>query len=269
MKIIQGIFNFLKFRVETKPIPFGFYHLISLLVIILACVFICKKYYNASQKKVEKLILIMWAIMFVFEVYKQLMYSISIKDGKFVWDYQWYIFPFQFCSTPLYIMPLALLIKNQKVKDALYSFLAFFSLFGGAIVLAYPQQVFSTSILGVLLQTMVHHGIMVATSILLIVHYKDKLNIKFYFSGLVVFTSTLLIAQILNDTFIYLTDELFNMFYISRHFKSTLVILSDIYYLIPYPLVFALYFIGFSLIAYLFYLISKCIIKIKKGCKES
>ena len=88
MKIIQGIFNFLKFRVETKPIPFGIYHLISLLVIILACVFICKKYYNASQKKVEKLILIMWAIMFVFEVYKQLMYSISIKDGKFVWDHQ-------------------------------------------------------------------------------------------------------------------------------------------------------------------------------------
>ena len=110
---------------------------------------------------------------------------------------------------------------------------------------------------------------MVITSVLLIVHYKDKLNIKFYFSGLVVFTITIIIAQILNETFIYLTDEVFNMFYISRHFESTLVLLSDIYYLIPYPLIPALYFIGFSFVAYLFYIISKCIIKIKEDCKES
>ena len=261
MKTIQGIFNFFKFKIETRPVPFGIYHLICLVLIILVCIFVCKKYNNVSLKKVEKLILIMWAIAFVAEIYKQLVYSISIIDGEFVWDYQWYSFPFQFCSTPLYIMPLAIIIKNKKIKDALYSFLAFFSLFGGAIVLAYPEQVFSTSIVGVLLQTMVHHGIMVITSILLIVHYKDRLNIKFYLSGLVVFIITLIIAQVLNETFIYITDEVFNMFYISRHFPSTLVFVKDIYYLIPYPLIPTLYFIGFSLIAFAFYLISKGLAK--------
>ena len=86
--------------------------------------------------------------------------------------------------------------------------------------------------------------------------YCKKLNLSFYLKGLIVFTITILIAQILNETMVLFTKDTFNMFYISRHFQSTLVILKDIYYLVPYPLVVFMYYAGFSIIGYIIYLIS-------------
>ena len=123
--------------------------------------------------------------------------------------------------------------------------------------MAYPAQVFSTSLLGILIQTMLHHALMITSSVLCILLSKDKLNFKFFLKGVVVFWIALIIAQIFNETLTPIASKEFNMFYVSRHVKTTLVILKDIYDLLPYVLVFFIYVLGFILIAFLIYAISK------------
>ena len=60
----------------------------------------------------------------------------------------------------------------------------------------------------------------------------------------------------------FVTDETFNMFYISPLFPSTLPVLSIIYPMVPWIVFFLLYLIGFTLVAYLVYLAAKGISKL-------
>ena len=64
-------------------------------------------------------------------------------------------------------------------------------------------------------------------------------------------------------------DETVNLFYISRHGECVIVILSSIQQHVPHILFLIIYFIGFSLIAFVFYIIEKTFIsryyRLKQG----
>lgn len=93
---------------------------------------------NASDKFVRRLAAVLWIIMVVFEIGKQLIYGFNVEDGRLVWDYEWYAFPFQFCSSPLYILPFVAFAKDGKIRDSAMLFLATFSLFAGICVYVIP-----------------------------------------------------------------------------------------------------------------------------------
>ncbi len=62
-------------------------------------------------------------------------------------------FPFQFCSTLMYIGLLAVLIINQRVHKALCAYLCTFAIFAGTAVMIYRDDVYA-SIVGINIQTM-------------------------------------------------------------------------------------------------------------------
>jgi hypothetical protein len=94
----------------------------------------------------------------------------------------------------MYVGLLAGLLKEGKVRRALYSFLGTFCLFAGLAVMVYPNDVF-TSTLGISIQTMVHHGGMTVLGIYCN-HIQSALPEakRFVGSGLV-FLSLVAIAQ--------------------------------------------------------------------------
>ena len=61
------------------------------------------------------------------------MFGISYEDGL-SYNYAWYAFPWQFCSTPMYIGLLAGLSKG-KLHDHFCAYLATFALFAGTAVM--------------------------------------------------------------------------------------------------------------------------------------
>lgn len=65
-----------------------------------ATVLLCLLYKKGIIKNVSRVVLVMALIVIVLEIYKQLQYSFSY-DGGVVFDYQWYAFPWQFCSMPM------------------------------------------------------------------------------------------------------------------------------------------------------------------------
>ena len=65
------------------------------------------------------------------------MYSYDPQTG---WSYDWSRFPFQFCSTPIYIALLAAPLHDGKLRRALLCFLATYSPVAGCAVLFPPHR---------------------------------------------------------------------------------------------------------------------------------
>lgn len=238
----------------TTPSLYGIFHIISLLLTIALTIFLCAGFKNCKDKTFRRIIFIGWIVMLLFELYKQIVFSFNYENGFVEWDYQWYSFPFQLCSTPLYLLPLIVFLKDGKVRDAIMSYIATFAFFGGLATMIFPDTVY-IEIIGINIQTMVWHGLQVVLGIFIFVYNRKRFNHKYFLLGILVFIAMLIIAMTLNLVVVNFISETFNMFYISPYFECILVILQDVYNSVPYVLFLLTYIIGFVLIAYLMFII--------------
>lgn len=237
MNILEKIITFLQFKMET-PTPYGWFHLLSVLLIILLIVFLAVKKF-----KTKRVLFVLSVIMLLFEVYKQLSFSF---DGE-KWEYQWYAFPFQFCSTPMYIAFIASLVKNKKVESCLYSFLATFGTVAGIAVMAYPVTVFIPEVL-IDVQTMVHHGFMIVIGLTLLINGDVKLSYKTALKGLIVFAILVAIAVIVNVITYHVNFEGgLEFFYISPYHTPEIPVFDIIHGKVWYPIFLFLYLFAFTL----------------------
>ena len=230
------------------PIPYmtfdkSWFHYLALVIVMLAAWIATNYLRNASPKRVKFFLLGAGIILTGFEIYKQIIMNYVEPGG-----YLWYIFPFQFCSTPIYITLLASFLKPGKVQTALYEFLATYGLFAGLSVMLYPNSVF-INLIGINIQTMVHHGTMLVVGIAMLVSV-IKIERKTFLRASLIFTILLVIAMGLN--FIHNTwigNATFNMFFINQRYGNHLPILSNIFAIAPYPVFLMAYVLGFGLCA--------------------
>ena len=217
--------------------------------------------------KMTRIVVLTYSIVTILlEVYKQLNFSFNSTTGE--WHYQWYAFPFQFCSTPMYNGLIAGCVKKGKFQEFLYSYLATYALFAGLAVMFLPSDVFISTI-GINIQTMICHGGMVVVGIFLFFSGMVKLEWKTILKALSVFCVLVFIALILNVIFNSTGNTAtFNMFFISPFLPCTLPLLSMIYPLVPYPIFLIIYIAGFTLAALVMLAIAIGINKIVKGRKS-
>ena len=253
-----------------EPSHYGWFHLLFFAIVIGLTIFICIKFKNTSEKTFRKIILIGWIVMFVFEIYKQLILSVNFAEDAATWSYKWYAFPYQLCSTPLYLLPFVAFLKEGKVRDAVVSFIATFALFGGIVTFIIPNDIFYPTI-GLSIQTMVHHGLQIILGIFCIVYYRKKWNFKLLLKGNIVFVIMTAIALTLDLSLKSLASKNFNMFYLSPYVNCPLPIFNVIYKNVPYIVFLLIYIIGFVLVSVLIHYISYAIIKAveKKGAKKN
>lgn len=247
------------------PASFGVWHIAFLLLTVGATILCVWRWRDASDKTRRRFLLVAWIVMVTLEVYKQLVFSLDVTDDVADWSYQWYAFPFQFCSSPLYVLPFAIFPKSERVRSTVMSFLATFSLFGGLAVMAYPGDVF-ISMIGINIQTMVHHGSQIVLGILMVAWNRRRMNMRFFAKGLIVFGILAVGAMAMNLgvhaalVAAGMGDITFNMFFISPYHDCTLPVLSSIYPVVPYPAFLALYLLGFSAVAGLIFALEKGIL---------
>ena len=227
---------------------------------------------NADEKIIRRVLLVFWLLMLTTELYKQIVFTMDSDGLNATWDYAWYAFPFQLCSTPLYVLPFAVFLPEGKARDACLCYLATFSLFGGLAVMIYPGNVFIRMI-GINMQTMLHHGSQVVIGVLLAARCHSRFGNQHYLGSLTVFGVLATVAMGLNASVYHLLraaglDDTFNMFYISPYFDCTLPLLSDIYKLLPYPVFLVLYLTGFAAIAAAMFFGARALIRLfGKGAK--
>ena len=240
----------------TRPETFGWFHILSLVLTVGLTVFLCLWYKNKTEK-IRFMVLAVAVIVTLLEVYKQVNYTFGYEGG-ITMDYQWYAFPFQFCSTPMYIGLLAGLTKKGKIHEAACAYLATYAVFAGFCVMIYPNDVFINTI-GINIQTMICHGSMICVGICLLATGYVKLEHKTILKAFPIFVICIAIAVILNELAVttnFAGGETFNMFYISPHFEGTLPVYSSLQKTVPFPWCLVIYFVVFSLAAYVILLIA-------------
>lgn len=272
MSFFEKFIHFLQYEIE-RPQTFGVFHLAFLAATIIASVLLVIFFKDSSDKTLRRILFGIWIVMVLLEVYKQLVFSMHVTDGVADWNYQWYAFPFQFCSTPLYALPFIIFLKEGWLRESFIAFFASFSLFAGIAVMIYPNDVFIGT-LGINIQTMVHHGSQVAIGVLVAAHKRKRTDLHHLFGSLMIFYGFTIIAIISNisvhNYFVanQITDESFNMFFISPYYPCTLPVLSSIYAALPYPAFLAIYIIGFALVAAIFFGIERGIYYICRKVKK-
>ena len=252
MEFLNPIMEALNGKMEI-PSLFGWFHILWLALTIGAAIAL-----SIWQRKQEKehqrtVLLVTTMIVIVLEIYKQLIYSYHVD-----WSYQWYAFPLQFCSTPMYVGLLAALTrKGSKVHESACAYMASFSLFAGTAVMIYPGDVF-IDVIGINIQTMVCHGSMIFLAVYLMATGYVKMSYKTVLKAVPIFAIFLLLAMGMNEWAYQsglLENHNFNMFYISPYVTGTLPVYSNVQAVIPYPWSLVIYIVGFTVLAYVMQLL--------------
>lgn len=256
MTFLQSVLALLDSSMET-PVSYGWFHLLFIALTFLALIPLLRYPKKPSEDHIRRVVLVTAVTVILLEVYKQINYSFSYENG-ITFDYQWYAFPFQFCSTPMYVGLLAGIMKKGKLHESLCAYLATFALFAGAAVMVCPNDVFIDTV-GINIQTMICHGSMITVGIYLFATGYVKLRHKTILKAIPVFAVTVALAAVMNEIAYQtgLTEtETFNMFFISPHCDPSLLVYSDVQRLLPFPLCLIVYILGFTAAAYLILLIA-------------
>ncbi|MBQ8849795.1 MAG: YwaF family protein [Clostridia bacterium] len=262
MQFFGKVIDILNYKAET-PQLFGWVHILSFCLAIALGIFLSVKFKRSGQSATRRILLAASVITIALEIYKQFIFSFSFDGQTVSFDYQWYAFPFQFCSTPMYVQLIAAFVKNKLLHNALCSFLSTYGIFGGLVVMIYPADVF-IDVVGVNIQTMVCHGLMLSVGIYLLAVGHVKSEHKTMLGAMSVFGVIVAVAVILNEALYYsgvLGGETCNLLYVSRHFAPSLPVYSLVQAVVPYPFCLFIYVAGFSAAAYLILL---CAIGVRK-----
>jgi len=247
----------------NEPTAFGWFHLLWIFLTIISIFILYKLKNRYSEKQLKTVLFIYGFVAFLLEIIKQIIWSFNYENGIVTWDYPWYIFPFQLCTTPIYVSLICAFLKDNKLRKSLLSYLSFVTILGGITTILMPDSCFVETI-EVNIHTMWLHCGSLVVSIYLVMCKEVELNIKNLKRAIIVFLGFVLIAQFMNILVYHLNiigDGSFNMFYISPYFETDLPVFKQIQQNVPFIVYLLTYIIGISLGASIIYFIEKLIFR--------
>ncbi len=226
------------------PNPYGIFHIISLIILVLSIMYL-KKHQTSLLKQSNKVYFYAMILIVGMEIYKQ--FSMSFDLGYF--KYPWHIFPYQLCSTPIYILLGVNLIKQKRINQTLINYLAIINLVAGLSVMLVPTNVFTDKIM-ISIQTMVHHGLMVWIGAYAILQHPKRYTKQEYLDLTILFSILIFIAVVINQV-AYDHQIALNLFFISPYddkvFSAVMFIRENLSYF-NFLLVYFLSFISLGLL---------------------
>ncbi len=247
---------------QDVPPMYGSYHLfwLGVVAVSILVVFLFGRLCSRRHDGVFRAFtLLLGVALLLFEAYKQLIYSYNASTDE--WKYLWKYFPFQFCSTPMYVLPVIACLKENRLRNALCSYLATYGFVAGLVVMLYPETVFSVSI-GVNIQTMFHHGSMLVYAVYLLASKRVAPTIETVLSAFPVFFLLCSIAMAMNLA--YGDGENFNMFFIAPDAMPPVPILEKMFSNLPHGVYLFSYLVFFTFASCLVALIARVLTPSKK-----
>lgn len=196
-----------------KPKPFGIFHMLILLIGISLCLLIAYQMRHVKKRCYLYGIFGISLLLIFLELYKQL-FHFYILDGK---HYDWWIFPFQLCSLPMYIGILFPFLKEQW-RIPTETFLMDFNLLGAMMALVFPDDLMHSYVM-LTVHPFLWHFLLLFMSLWIGFHKEGDTTMKGFSQTLPYFLLFTCIATFLNIVF-HTKGEL-NMFYISPYYEST------------------------------------------------
>lgn len=226
----------------------SWFHYSTLLMIVVFTIFLIPVFRKASEENIKKFVFRTGLFMVFFE---------SIRSAFFTYmgggQYPWYIFPFQFCATPIFIAVAVGFTKPGYLREVLYTYLTSFALLAGILVMALPNDIYIDKVI-INLQTTFQHGAMVVMGLVL-ASKRVKFNVKNMIGASAIFAGFVIVAMAMNEIAnALIPGQGFNMFFINPQVGTHLPVFKDIFPLVPYPIYLLIYAGSFSIFAALFLL---------------
>lgn len=205
-----------------KPKAYGTFHLTFTFVGLAICILLAYLLRGLSEKGNRRLLLGMGTFLLLTELYKQLFYTYYIGGGT----YQWWIFPFQLCSIPMYLCVIAPFIKRPRVRHGMYAFMTTFNLLGGIMAFAEPSGIVH-GYWTLTLHAFLWHMTLVFLGLYLIASGRGANTLRDYRDGVLTFLALCVIAFGINVAVNYGLGEHINMFFVGPK-NSSLAVFKDI-----------------------------------------
>lgn len=223
-----GLLCFLRgtYLLPQEPLrAFGTFHLSALGICVLAAVLTgLLAWRSHSQDRTDRLVFAAGVVFFLLEWYKQLFHFYVLGNGT----YDFAVFPFQFCSLPMYLCLLAPLFKG-RIRHTLYCFLALFGTVGGYLVMAYPKL---PETLTMCIYTMLWHSLMLALGVwLLITEDCGRSFRRDYLPAAGVFLAAFIVATGLNIVLHETATgqrSVLDLYYMSPYYQTGFFIVGDV-----------------------------------------
>ena len=262
MNFFEKILYFLQATME-RPEAFGWFHWLWIGLTIISIISLYKLRNKYSEKQLKIVLFIYGFIALVLELIKQIIWAFNYDPNLnlITWDYQWYAFPFQLCTTPIFISIICLFLKDNKLRKSLLSYMAFVTILGSFMTIIIPDSCFVETI-EINIHTMWLHCGSFVVSVYLLMSGTVEINKKNLMNSFKVFLVFVFLAEVLNIA-IYksgiLNSETFNMFYISPYFISGLPIFDVIQKNVPFIVFLGIYILVILLGSIVVYYISSFI----------
>ena len=269
MNFLEKIIYFFQGEM-TIPTVFGWFHLMCLAITFII-IFLFYKFKNKyNEKQLKKVLAVYGIVALILELLKQITWSFNYDNilNLVRWDYPFYIFPFQLCTTPIYVSLICLFLKDNKLRKSLFSYISFVTILGSIATMIMPDSCFVETTLVNIHTMWLHCGSFVLSIYLLMNEVKPTINN--FKNSIIVFLIFTIIANFLNIVFYnsgLLNGEEFNMFYISPYFVSTLPVFDIIQKSVPYIIYLIIYLcviVSGSIIIYNLAILIKSIFKRNK-----
>lgn len=182
----------------------------------------------------EQILTLIGFLMLCSEIWKQYVLTFIINNG----NYDWWYFPFQLCSIPMYLLLLLPFVHRSYSRQIFFTFLMDFSLLSGACAfldtsgMQYP--LFSLT-----LHSYVWHLLLITIGLLCGLSEKADYTWRGFLFSSGLFIIFCGFAELLNITIGRVAD--INMFYISPYYNMTQVFISDLTGMVSNPLLILLY----------------------------
>lgn len=204
----------------TPPVPYSTFHILFVLIgLILAIFFAYEISRLGNAAYVYRILFVCGLLLLAAELYKQIFLYYVVNDQS----YDWWYFPFQLCSLPMYLCLCLPLFRHAGLKRVLCTFIRNFGLLGGIMALAEPSGLMHPY------WTLTIHGLswhilLIFISLLISFSGIGSHDFVGYLHTLLLFLFSCGIATTIN----VFTHGVADMFYISPYYPVTQVIFNQI-----------------------------------------
>lgn len=205
-----------------KPKAYGPFHLTFTIVGIALSIFLARKFRYVGEKGNRRILFFTGLFLLITEIYKQLFYCFYIGGGS----YQWWIFPFQLCSVPMYLCLIAAFLKPGKIQNGMYCFMTTFNLLGGIMAFIEPSGIVH-NYWTLTLHAFLWHMSLIFVGAYLIASGRFAKTGKDYLSAMITFLVLAVIAFCINLIFWKVSDGSINMFFVGPK-NSSLAVFKEI-----------------------------------------
>ncbi len=206
----------------TTPKAYSTFHILLIVFGLIAVIGLAWLFRRFDEKKNKILLLTFSGILIAAEIFKQFFCLYVINGG----EYYWYEIPFQLCSMPIYLCPLAALCKNERIKTACYGFMMTYNLIGGIAAVFEPSGMFHSWVF-LTAHSIFWHYSLVFLGFYIIFSRRGGRTMRDYFDTVKLFCVLCFIAFAINTLVGISTDYLIQMFFVGPN-PPTIIVFNTI-----------------------------------------